>query len=104
MPMTARQLEQVEKDYHGFVPAGWQVIACENQWITYNQKKAGVCCAVCGDSLEDGWGNSLAAKRITYRPSTRLPVTHISILVHRNGVRCRSTVAERAVKLAAIAA
>ena len=93
MPMTPKQLEQVEDDYRGFVPPSWKVIEVEQRWTSYADDKAELQCGVCGDRLDP----DAVHKRITWRPSAAIGLTHVSALVHRNGVACRRRQAERAV-------
>lgn len=95
MPMTTRQLAQIEKDYTGLVPPSWQVVGCHDSCLNRSEERADVGCAFCGDPLIDQWGNLKTAKRITFRPIARLGLTAISVLCCRNGVRCRERVANR---------
>lgn len=95
MPMTKRQLEQIEKDYNGLVPPTWQVVGCHDSSLNRSEERADVGCAFCGDPLIDEWGNLKTAKRITFRPNARLELTALSILCCRNGVKCRERVQKR---------
>ena len=94
MPMTQRQLDQVEDDYRKLVPPGWTVIGVEGGWKpTIEELQRG--CAICGEALWDDPYGASAAKRITYQMPRRTHPTHVSIIACRNGVRCRARVEEK---------
>jgi hypothetical protein len=99
MPMTLEQILACEVKYQEYVPAGWRLAAVEQMLSTGVEDKAHIGCAICGD-VEP----MLSMKRLTYRPTMDVPLTHVSILVCRQGVACRRRHSERAVKLASLAA
>lgn len=79
MPMTKRQLEQVEEDYAGFLPTGAMVIAVRQQ----PNRTALDQCDICDAQLYS------ADKEIVVDVGPRARVRRLRMLVCRNGIACR---------------
>ena len=79
MPMTKRQLAQVQEDYFKFLPIAGDVVACEESHA--GQKAT---CDICGIEL-----SGYAAKQIVVVPKGQFGVRHYRILVCRQGTTCR---------------
>lgn len=91
MPMSERQLRQVEEDYAGFVPRHWKVILCETRYTTGEEDRRHTVsrCALCGCRF----GPAETLKEITWESrrdlNSYLGLRILKAVVCRNGIACR---------------
>lgn len=86
MPMTTRQLDQVEQDYKPYVPPSWRVVAVEQRQTSWSEDRAKLRCAICNRRLDPGGVH----KEITWKPGYKaIALRFVKALVCRNGVTCR---------------